>query len=66
MTKRLEILQASLEKKKAVVDAKVGNHFATVKEANGQPLNDKRGGRAVMQKWEQQNDAIRAAQEGID
>ena len=47
MTKRLDILKASLEKKEAAMDAKISEHFATVKEANGQPLNDKRNGAAT-------------------
>lgn len=47
---RLEILQNSLAKKNAVVDAKISNHFATVAQANGQPLNDKRNGAATFKK----------------
>lgn len=44
MSKRLEILKASLERKKERLDALLGNHFDSVKETNGQPLNDKRDG----------------------
>ena len=66
MTKRLDILKASLEKKEAAMDAKISEHFATVKEANGQPLNDKRNGAATLGKWERQNASIRRlVQEGI-
>lgn len=66
MTKRLEILKASLEKKEAKMNAKISEHFATVKQANGQPLNDKRCGAATLRKWDRQNDAIFRAQEEIE
>lgn len=65
MTKRLAILKASLEKKEAEMSAKISKHFASVKEANGQPLNDKRNGAATLGRWERQNAAIHRAQEGI-
>lgn len=58
MSKRLEILKGSLSKKKAVLDQKFGNHFADVKRANGQPLNDKRNGQATMDRWDRQSDSI--------
>ena len=63
---RLEILKASLAKKEAIVDAKIGNHFETVASANGQPLNDKRNGASTMRQWERQNDSIRAAVAGVE
>lgn len=66
MTKRLDILKASLEKKEAAMEEKISEHFATVKEANGQPLNDKRNGAATLGKWERQNASIRRVQEGIE
>lgn len=59
MTKRLEILKASLAKKEALFNDKLQNHFDTVKQANGQPLNDKRNGRATLNKWEKQSSALR-------
>ena len=58
---RLETLQNSLAKKNAAVDSKISNHFATVSQANGQPLNDKRNGAATFKKWDKQNDSIRTA-----
>lgn len=64
-TKRLEVLKASLLKKEDLFNRKLNDHFATVKEANGQPLNDKRNGPATLRKWERQNDALRGIQEGI-
>ena len=65
MSKRLEILKNSLEKKKKSFDDKLKNHFETVKESNGQPLNDKRNGASTKKRWEQQNEALRKLQESI-
>ena len=64
-TPRLKMLEGSLIKKKALFDSQLQNHFDTVKQANGQPLNDKRNGRSTMNKWERQNDALRNLQVGI-
>ena len=57
MTKRLEVLKASLVKKEAELDRRMQAHFDTVKQANGQPLNDKRNGQATLNKWDKQNNA---------
>jgi len=65
-TKKLKILEASLIKKEAILDARFETHFASVKQANGQPLNDKRNGQATLNKWERQNEAIRNQQESIE
>ncbi|WP_338561827.1 hypothetical protein [Erwinia sp. E_sp_B04_7] len=65
MTKRLEILKASLVKKEMRFDERLQNHFDTVAQANGQPLNDKRNGRATMNKWDKQSDALRDLQDSI-
>lgn len=65
MSKRLEILKASLIKKKALFNEKLQQHFDTVKKANGQPLNDKRNGRATLNKWERQSDALRSIESSI-
>ncbi|KLU13895.1 MULTISPECIES: hypothetical protein [Xenorhabdus] len=65
MGKRLEILKASLTKKEALFNERLQNHFDTVKQANGQPLNDKRNGRATLNKWEKQNDSLRNLKESI-
>lgn len=59
MSKRLEVLKRSLKNKEAKFDSMLENHFATVKQANGQPLNDKRNGAATLNKWEKQNNALR-------
>lgn len=64
-TKRLEILENSLIKKKNLFEAKLQDHFATVKEANGQPLNDKRNGQATLNRWERQNNALFNLEESI-
>ncbi|AUO64069.1 hypothetical protein WM46_04475 [Citrobacter freundii complex sp. CFNIH2] len=65
MSKRLDILKASLAKKEARFDERLQHHFDTVAQANGQPLNDKRNGRATLNKWDKQNDALRALQDSI-
>lgn len=64
-TKRLEILEESLKKKKTFFDEKLQNHINTVKKANGQPLNDKRNGQTTFNKWEKQNDALQNLQKSI-
>jgi len=65
MTKRLTILKNSLEKKNKLLDEKFETHFKTVKEANGQPLNDKRNGQATLNKWDRQSDSIRNLKDSI-
>lgn len=65
MAARLEILKASLEKKEARFDAKIQEHFDTVAMANGQPLNDKRNGRATLNKWDKQSDSLRSLKDSI-
>ena len=66
MSKKLEILKQSLAKKEEQLNAKFDTHFATVKQANGQPLNDKRNGQATLNKWELQNEGIRIMQKSIE
>lgn len=65
MSKRLDILRASLEKKQRLFNDKLQNHFDTVKQANGQPLNDKRNGRATLARWDRQNDHLRRLDKSI-
>lgn len=65
-SKRLEILEASLIKKEASLNDKFETHFASVRQANGQPLNDKRNGQATLNKWERQNEAIRNQKASIE
>lgn len=66
MSKKLEILKQSLAKKEQQLNAKFDQHFATVKQANGQPLNDKKNGQATLNKWERQNEGIRTMQKSIE
>lgn len=66
MTKRLEILKNSLTNKETILNQKIENHFDTVKQANGQPLNDKRNGFKTLEKWEKQSDSIRSTQQSIE
>jgi hypothetical protein len=66
MSKKLEILKQSLAKKEQQLNAKFDQHFATVKQANGQPLNDKRNGQATLIKWERQNEGIKTLQKSIE
>lgn len=66
MTKRLEILKNSLIKKESLFNDRLDNHFKTVRQANGQPLNDKRNGQATLNKWERQNESLINIQKGIE
>lgn len=63
---RLEILQRSLEKKEAELRRRFDVHFADVRSANGQPLNDKRNGQATLNRWERQNESIRNQKANIE
>ena len=63
---RLDVLKNSLKKKEQQLDEKISDHFETVRQANGQPLNDKRNGQATLNKWERQNDSIRKQAESIE
>lgn len=63
---RLDILKASLEKKQEKFDKKLDEHFADVKSANGQPLNDKRNGTSTMRRWDKQNDSLRTLDASIE
>jgi len=65
-TKKLKILKASLINKEAILDQRLETHFASVAQANGQPLNDKRNGQATLNKWDKQSDAIRNQEESIE
>jgi hypothetical protein len=65
-SKKLKILTASLIKKEAVLDKKFETHFNSVKQANGQPLNDKRNGQSTLNKWDRQSDSIRNQKESIE
>ena len=65
MADRLEILKASLLKKELRFNDRLQEHFNTVKQANGQPLNDKRNGRATLNKWDKQSDSLRALKDSI-
>ena len=55
---RLDILKSSLEKKQAKFNNKLDEHFADVRSANGQPLNDKRNGFSTMKRWGKQNESL--------
>lgn len=65
MSRRLGILKGSLAKKEALFNEKLQLHFDTVAQANGQPLNDKRNGRATLDKWDKQSDSLRRLDDGI-
>ena len=62
---RLTILENSLAKKKELFSDKLSSHIDTVKQANGQPLNDKRNGASTLSKWDRQNDSLRTLDESI-
>lgn len=63
---RLLILRQSLEKKEKEQSRKLDEHFADVKRANGQPLNDKRNGAVTLNRWEKQNKSLRNQEESIE
>lgn len=65
-TKRLEILENSLIKKENLFNEKLQNHIKTVKQANGQPLNDKRNGQATLNKWDKQNNSLINLKDSIE
>ncbi len=65
MSKRLEVLKASLSKKETLFSDRLQQHFDAVKQANGQPLNDKRNGRATLNKWDKQSDTLRNLEKSI-
>ena len=66
MSKKLGTLKKSLDKKEQDFQRRFDAHVASVKEANGQPLNDKRNGQVTLNRWEKQNDAIRRQLESIE
>lgn len=63
---RLDILKSYLEKKGARFHEKLDAHFSDVGNANGQPVNDKRNGRATLSRWEKQNASLRDMYEDIE
>lgn len=66
MKTKIEVLNESLVKKENILNEKLQNHFDTVAQANGQPLNDKRNGQNTLAKWEAQNDSIRRQMDSIE
>jgi len=65
-SKKLEVLQKSLQKKESELATRLENHFESVRSANGQPLNDKRNGQAIINMWNRQSDAIRNLNSSIE
>ena len=63
---RSKVLRESAERKSQEVDRLIQAHFDTVRQANGQPLNDKRNGVATLAKWERQNQAIKSAMDSLE
>lgn len=66
ISKRLEILEASLIKKKEKFDRKWHEHHDDVKSANGQPLNDKRNGKSTLNRWGNQRRTIKNLEASIE
>ena len=63
--KRLELLEKSLEKKEKELDRRFDNCFDHIKQTNGQPMNDKRNGKAFFNKVEKNDNAIRNQMESV-
>lgn len=66
LTKRLEILKNSLEKKEAELKRRIKEHYEDAGYANGQPLNDKRNGRKTMDRWDEQIRLIMKTEDSIE
>jgi hypothetical protein len=66
MTKRLEILKNSLEKKEKSFDDKFSVHKEEVNDNQCEPLNDGKRGSANLRRWEKTNDALRTMYQGIE
>lgn len=63
---RLTTLESSLAKKYECLNALTQTHMDSAREANGQPLNDKRNGMATMKRWDKQQAAISAQLKEIE
>ena len=63
---RLEILKVSLEKKERILESRFDSHFEDVKNANGQPLNDKKNGQATLNRWERLSHSIKNQTEEVE
>lgn len=66
MSTRLDILKGSLAKKEARFTRIISSHRDDVRSANGQPLNDKRGGPAILRRWDRQHHAILRLKDEIE
>lgn len=66
MANRMEVLQNSLKKKQEAFDKALQSHMEDVASGNGQPMNDKRNGRATMNRWDAQNNRLRKLNEEIE
>lgn len=66
MTKRLEILKRSLEKKEQALNDKVSAIFSHQATTHGSPVNDKRGASSFFKKAERLNDSAGNALKEIE
>lgn len=55
---KLNILKKSLEKKEKHFERIIKEHLTDVTKTNGEPLNDKRNGQAIINRWNRQSDSI--------
>lgn len=63
---KLEVLEGSLKKKEAILDQKIEAYIQDVKSANGQPLNDKRGGHRTIARWDKKNEVARTQKRSVE
>lgn len=63
---KLEVLEGSLKKKEAILDQKIEAYIKDVKSANGQPLNDKKGGHKTMARWDKKNEVARTQKRSVE
>lgn len=65
MSKKLQILKASLEKKQLEFNKRLTVHMDDVRGAQGEPMGGHRGGEKVLRRWEKQNSTLKTLDESI-
>lgn len=63
---QIEIAQRALDAKKAQLDNAYKLYFNHIKQANGQPINDKKNGSAWFRRRESFNDQIRRLKDDVE
>lgn len=66
MTKKLEILKASLEKKQNEFDVQLSKHMDDVRGAQGEPMSGHARGDLVLKRWDKQNNSLKTLDKSIE